>query len=215
MTRYLLRFLGTASISILSAACGSSVEGTGGKGAGGDTGTTSTTSTSGTTSTTGSTTESTTFTTGTMCGGFMGKPCAANEFCDYPDDICGAADGSGFCKKRPPECPNNFQPTCGCDGTVHGNPCDANSSGFDVNVLGGCTPPNGMFPCGSTFCELGLHYCEQVNSDIGGEPNTYSCKQLAPLCEQPPGCGCLKSVPCGDNCSMTPEGGLKVTCLGG
>lgn len=151
---------------------------------------------------------------GTVCGGFTGKPCAATEYCDFPDNLCGAADGPGVCTPRPQACDDIYQPTCGCDGQVHGNGCDANASGTDANDLGGCTPPAGMFGCGAIFCQLGSQYCEEDGSDTGG-PSFFSCKPLPAGCGSAPSCACLSSVVCGTACMPTADGGLQVTCFGG
>src|SRR5262245_3359011 len=40
---------------------------------------------------------------GDVCGGLTGRQdCGAGEYCHYPiDAICGAADGTGVCEKKP------------------------------------------------------------------------------------------------------------------
>src|SRR5689334_4819324 len=75
-----------------------------------------------------------------------GRPCAAGEFCDYPDDaFCGAADGTGVCLPRPEVCDTVFDPVCGCDGASYSNECQAHAAGTDVAMHGECgTTPD---PC--------------------------------------------------------------------
>lgn len=151
-----------------------------------------------------------------MCGGFGNIPCAATEFCDFPDDTCGAADGSGICKPRATTCPEIYSPTCGCDGKIYGNPCEVNGAGFDINDNGGCQPPAGMFSCGSSFCDAKTSYCQRDTSDVGGEPSSYQCKDLPAACGGKASCACLGAVVCGSMCAVTNDGqGFVVTCPGG
>ncbi len=230
--------LGAAAVAMsLSAACGTAVSTSGSGGQGGSPiicpqeatpccapdnpdpcCTPCATTTSTTASTTASTTTSTSAGTGggvpATCGGKTGKTCAADEFCNYPDNSCSVFDSTGVCEKRPVSCPDNYQPTCGCDGMVYSNTCDANAAGSDENDNGGCAPPAGTFGCGSHFCAADTEYCEVALSDVSGYPNTYSCKAIPVGCGAP-ACGCLANVPCGATCAPTPDGGLVVTCAGG
>jgi hypothetical protein len=150
-----------------------------------------------------------------FCGGIAGIACAADEYCDFSDDLCGGNDNGGVCTKRPLGCTDNFWPTCGCDGQVYGNPCDANSHGEDINDGASCAPPAGMFGCGAHFCTTGKEYCEMDGSDIGGTPSTFGCKPLPAGCGSAPDCACLSGVPCGTLCSVQPDGGLQIVCPGG
>ena len=150
-----------------------------------------------------------------ICGGFAGIACGPDQFCDYPDDSCGGADGSGICRKRPSACPDLYSPTCGCDGKVHGNACDANAAGVDVAAHGNCKPPPGTFACGPTFCQISGQYCERQVSDVSNEPDGYSCKLTPPSCGKTPMCSCLGKEPCGAWCKPIALGQLMLTCPGG
>lgn len=153
---------------------------------------------------------------GATCGGIAGLPCAADEFCDFPDDQCGGDDGTGVCTKRPITCPDSFAPTCGCDGQVYSNSCDAQSVGADLSNLGGCMAPAGMFGCGAHFCTLGMDYCEKTLTDVGGTPSSFVCKVLPTGCTGSADCACLvSSVNCGSTCQTTSDGGSMVVCPGG
>jgi Kazal-type serine protease inhibitor domain len=65
------------------------------------------------------------------CGGHAGNGCPENEFCDYPTDRCGAADGTGLCRSQPNGCSDNYLPVKGSDGETYGNECYAHASGVD------------------------------------------------------------------------------------
>ena len=149
---------------------------------------------------------------GSECGGAAGLTCGADEYCNYGDNSCGATDSTGICTPRPMACDDIYQPTCGCDGTVYSNECDANVVGQDASGLGGCTAPAGTFACGQTFCADGQQYCQRAISDVGGEPDSYTCVSLPAGCDA---CACLANEPCGSSCEQAPGGGLTVTCLGG
>jgi hypothetical protein len=156
---------------------------------------------------------------GSVCGGFPGTPCGTGEYCDYPDDSCGAADGTGICLPMPQGCPGVYSPVCGCDGMVHGNDCEAAGAGTDVSNAGGCTDPTGTFACGPTFCAKNQQYCMKTLSDVPGLPDSYLCGSLPTECFQgtPPSCPCIDGV-CGapmQNCSESPAGDLTVVCPGG
>lgn len=202
-----------AAAAFLIAGCGDDGGSGGSGGGGGNTGGTG----GATGGTGGSTGGSTTGGTGgaTPCGGIAGVTCGATEYCDFPDDQCGAADGQGECKPRPNACNDIYAPVCTCDGTVAPNDCDAAANGNDVSILGGCTPPDGMFACGIGFCDASMYYCQKSLSDVGGVPDSYTCAPLPDACNPGPAtCACLAGVACGDMCAEA-DGGLTVTCPGG
>jgi hypothetical protein len=141
------------------------------------------------------------------------QPCSGSEYCNYPDDLCGAG-AIGTCKPRPAGCNLLFAPVCGCDGGVHGNDCGARSSGSDVSVAGGCTAPEGQFGCGALFCSLASQYCSRGISDVGG-PDEYYCKPLPSSCGQAPSCACMTGEACADWCETSALGAITLTCPGG
>jgi hypothetical protein len=151
---------------------------------------------------------------GTACGGFVGAVCAAGEFCDFPDDQCGIADGVGVCVKRPDVCDLDLRPTCACDGKVYDNACSAMVAGTDIASTGACPAPSGSFACGAQFCATATQYCHRTNSDVGDPPG-FQCVDLPAACGSAPGCACLSADPCSNTCEQTKDGGLLVTCLGG
>lgn len=150
-----------------------------------------------------------------MCGGFAGIPCAADQYCDFPDNSCGNADQSGTCKPRPMACDASYTPTCGCDGQIYGNGCTANAAGHDVASSGACQSPMGLFACGEHFCDLKTSYCQLQISDVATQPNTYTCTALPAGCGASPACPCLVNEPCSNACTMQNGGGLQLSCPGG
>jgi hypothetical protein len=148
------------------------------------------------------------------CGGFAGTSCSAGEFCDFGRNTCGATDEQGTCRARPSGCPDLFAPVCGCDNVVHSNECDAQAVGVDVNANGSCPVPSGQFACGFRTCLTTSQYCEHGTSDVGSEPDTFTCKPLPQSCGMTATCSCVALEPCGSFCTNTPTG-LTVRCPGG
>jgi len=104
---------------------------------------------------------------------------------------------------------------CACNGVVFNNACEAQAAGYDVQALGGCTPPDGQFACGPGFCAEGGEYCQVQLNDVAGQPHIYSCKPLPANCVTAGAtCSCLSGAPCGDNCQQT-ETNFTLTCPGG
>ena len=160
-------------------------------------------------------TDSDTDTDADICGGIAGFVCAETDWCDFAPSDCGGDDQTGTCEPRPEGCAEIYQPVCACDGTVYANPCEAQAAGYDVNQLDGCTPPDGMFSCGASFCDLATTYCQRTVSDVVGWDDDFVCVTLPGACPDPPSCACLTAVPCGSMCSGTGPAGLTVTCPGG
>ena len=152
------------------------------------------------------------------CGGRAGNTCRANQYCEFPDDLCGAADGQGDCRCRPVVCERILAPVCGCDGEAHQNQCEGQKAGADLRITGGCEPPGAEWSgCGSGFCISSVAYCVvDMPDEIGVMPPT--CTTLPELCAEAPSCDCLvrAEVQCAyESCVEGDDGGIKVTCLGG
>jgi hypothetical protein len=154
-------------------------------------------------------------TLGGPCGGISGSKCDPSQYCNYNEDNCGNNDISGQCEDKPDGCPDVYEPVCACDGKVYGNACEAAAAGVDLSMLAACPTPQGTFPCGSAFCDQASEYCEIQISDVGGEPDVHTCKELPPNC--PPNgatCACVSDLPCGNMCDEA-SGGITLTCPGG
>lgn len=76
---------------------------------------------------------------GQACGARAGDTCAADEYCAYePSGMCGWADATAVCKKRPEVCTQQYEPVCGCDQKVYSNACAAAAAGTGVLKEGDC-----------------------------------------------------------------------------
>lgn len=78
-----------------------------------------------------------------VCGGRRvggSTACPEGTFCSYaPGAICGRADATGTCARRPEACITLYRPVCGCDGVTYSNSCAAASAGISVDHDGACT----------------------------------------------------------------------------
>ena len=74
------------------------------------------------------------------CGGITGLTCARGEYCHYegPEQMCGAADQLGECRRPTEVCTREFRPVCGCDDRTHSNACVAASQGVGILHEGAC-----------------------------------------------------------------------------
>jgi hypothetical protein len=143
--------------------------------------------------------------------------CAGTEFCDFGRNGCGDLDADiGTCKPRPTafDCGQVQDPVCGCDGKIYNNACEAQLVGIDVSAAGGCPLAPGKFVCGEKQCALGAEFCQHGFSDVGGEPDSFSCRPFPP-CPGAQDCACLAAEPCGSFCSGNELSGFEVQCPGG
>ncbi len=154
---------------------------------------------------------------GAACGGRAGATCAADQYCDFGNNRCGSDDGPGRCMPRPTFCPTLLVPerTCGCDGRVYSSACDVTFAGSDLDETGACTLDQDAFVCGYRQCKRRSELCQRAASDVGGEPDGFTCRGLPASCGTSPSCACLAGEPCGDRCDGDAATGFTLTCPGG
>ena len=74
---------------------------------------------------------------GPPCGGADDPPCVESAFCEYPTGMCGPGL-PGECVEVPIDCPDLWDPVCGCDGMTYSNDCDRQSSRAQLRHRGPC-----------------------------------------------------------------------------
>lgn len=134
-------------------------------------------------------------------------------------------------------CPMTDAGTPGCPAdpsSAEGTPCapDGLSCGRCTDSCGFCNiltcsagiwtrleappppPPCTSFDCGPELrCAVEREYCQHTVSDVGGEPDGYSCRTLPDGCPSTDDCDCITAG--WSTCERGPEGGLEVVYPGG
>jgi hypothetical protein len=142
--------------------------------------------------------------------------CPMNEFCNWPDGLCGAG-APGACTPITSTCSDGVG-VCYCDGTVtvNGDISCEGYQGKDFDSTGtACTLPATAFSCGHIVCDFGTNdYCQLTTNDTGGPPYV-QCAYAAAQCD-PATCACLTDeiAACGGTCTDGPNG-PTITCPGG
>jgi hypothetical protein len=155
---------------------------------------------------------------GGACGGRAGGTCAADQYCDFGNNLCGADDTTGRCMPRPASCPALLVPerTCGCDGRVYSSACEVTLAGADLSQAGACPLDPGAFACGYRQCSRTTEYCLASPSDVPDDaPDSFACRGLPPGCGSSPSCACLSGQTCGNRCTGDAAAGFTLSCLAG
>ena len=133
---------------------------------------------------------------GSVCGGRGLAPCAATLFCRFDlAAMCGAADRTGVCAEKPKDCPDSFDPICGCDGKNYGNACSAEAAGVSVASKGNCPLAEGA-PCGTRgspgTCLAGMFCKRDIAAMCGVADAPGACSNNPSGCTRifDPVCGC-------------------------
>jgi hypothetical protein len=122
--------------------------------------------------------------------------CGEGKFCATPAGQCSA---TGECKDKPQVCPDDYSPTCGCDGKTYGNSCEANGQGVNVASAGECKVAElkWYLSCGGPVC---MGYQPQPGVALcTSEKEGAACTSEGQTCDPKNECGqmlvCAKSDP--------------------
>jgi hypothetical protein len=131
---------------------------------------------------------------GPACGGLLGLECVEDEFCNFTDGSCGAADQTGVCEDVPEFCPEIFAPVCGCDDQTYENECFAHAEGVSVASEGACDDEIAASECGGLeglACDEG-EYCNFTDGSCGAADQLGICEVIPNGCPDnvDPVCGC-------------------------
>ncbi|MGK3993633.1 hypothetical protein [Sorangium sp. So ce1024] len=140
--------------------------------------------------------------------------CGADELCRFADFGCGQGEASGTCKKLPLECGHVPDLVCACDGKVERQDCPELRR-VDVSANGACTPPEGTFACGYTFCQTGTEYCRRIEQTAPGLV-TFVCQQLPAACDGNDTCACVEDADTAcpqTSCDTDAAGHAVVSCI--
>jgi hypothetical protein len=78
---------------------------------------------------------------GDPCGGSSGGTCAADQWCNFDNDLCGRDGTVGRCLPRPldEDCDPFFnKKICGCDGRFYADECTTMLRGADLDASNSC-----------------------------------------------------------------------------
>jgi hypothetical protein len=137
---------------------------------------------------------------GPACGGWSGHQCVKGEFCDFGAACSDILDASGVCRQLPQVCNDIYAPVCGCDGSTHGNECEAHAKGVPVSAKGACGKPTpdgrtcggiaGLSCAANQFCNYEPPKGQGCDGSIADAAGVCESTPQACTLQYDPVCGC-------------------------
>ncbi len=111
----------------------------------------------------------------------------------YYAAVIGDCEAAGVCTEKPSDCPDTWEPVCGCDGQTHTSMCQSAADGINLLHEGECLP-NSCETDEDIPLNFPDYYCHKSVGDCNGTGEPIQKSTECPYITKPdywdPVCGC-------------------------